>query len=64
MNLVSETKNISTTYDPKSVEEKWYGFWEENRFFHEQVDENREPFTIVMPPPNVTGQYAYGTCPG
>jgi valyl-tRNA synthetase len=57
---VSETKNISTTYDPKSVEDKWYRYWEENRFFHDEVNGAKKPFTIVMPPPNVTGQLHMG----
>jgi len=42
-------------YNPKKVEEKWYRFWEEKGFFHSEVDPARTPFTIVIPPPNVTG---------
>ena len=42
-------------YDPKTVEEKWYRFWEEKGLFHSEVDRNRTPYTIVIPPPNVTG---------
>jgi valyl-tRNA synthetase len=57
---VPEMKNISTTYDPKLVEDKWYRFWEENHFFHDEVDPDKEPFSIVMPPPNVTGQLHMG----
>lgn len=45
---------ISKTFDPARVEQKWYSYWEENGFFHSEPDE-REPFTIVIPPPNVTG---------
>ncbi|MFD1144126.1 valine--tRNA ligase [Larkinella insperata] len=45
---------ISKTYNPKDIEEKWYQYWLENRFFHSIPDE-REPYTIVIPPPNVTG---------
>ncbi|MGA0560406.1 valine--tRNA ligase [Larkinella sp. VNQ87] len=45
---------ISKTYNPKDIEEKWYQYWLENRFFHSTPDE-REPYTIVIPPPNVTG---------
>ncbi|WP_420828399.1 valine--tRNA ligase [Dehalobacterium formicoaceticum] len=55
-----EMKNISTTYDPKLVEDKWYRFWEENHFFHDEVDHTKKPFSIVMPPPNVTGQLHMG----
>ena len=46
---------MDKTYDPHAVEEKWYRFWEEKGFFHSEVDTNRTPFTIVIPPPNVTG---------
>ena len=42
-------------YDPKTVEEKWYRFWEEKGLFHSEVDRNRTPYTIVIPPPNVPG---------
>src|SRR5690348_3920764 len=45
---------IPKTYDPTEVEEKWYEQWQDKGFFHSEPDE-REPFTIVMPPPNVTG---------
>ncbi|NMB02285.1 MAG: valine--tRNA ligase [Firmicutes bacterium] len=48
------------TYDPKQVEHKWYSFWEENGFFHAEVDESKEPFCVVIPPPNVTGQLHMG----
>ncbi len=46
--------SISTKYDPKSTEDKWYSYWLSKRFFHSEPDE-REPYTIVIPPPNVTG---------
>ena len=42
-------------YDPKDVEEKWYTFWEEGDFFKADALSKKEPFTIVIPPPNVTG---------
>jgi valyl-tRNA synthetase len=45
---------IPSKYDPSLVEDKWYSFWLENSYFHSEPD-NREPFTIVIPPPNVTG---------
>ena len=47
-------------YDPKSFEKKQYRFWEENNFFHAEVDENKEPYSIVIPPPNVPGQLHMG----
>ena len=46
--------SISTKYDPKSTEDKWYSYWLSKKFFHSEPDE-REPYTIVIPPPNVTG---------
>jgi len=46
---------LEKTYNPKNVEEKWYGFWEENRFFHAKAERGKKAFTIVIPPPNVTG---------
>ena len=48
--------DIPTVYSPKEVEEKWYKHWEDNHFFHTEVDPSAKPFCIVMPPPNVTGQ--------
>ncbi len=45
---------LATKYDAKSVEEKWYSYWMDNNYFHSEVDE-REAYTIVIPPPNVTG---------
>lgn len=56
------TKNYEnlTTYNPQEIEQKWYKYWEENGLFHQDPDENKEPFSIVMPPPNVTGQLHMG----
>lgn len=51
---------MSSKYNPKEVEGKWYKEWEEKGYFHQEVDENKEPFSIVMPPPNVTGQLHLG----
>ncbi len=45
---------IPSKYNPVEVEDKWYKYWMENKFFHSEPDE-REPYTIVIPPPNVTG---------
>lgn len=45
---------IASQYESKKVEEKWYKYWMENNYFHSEPDE-REPYTIVIPPPNVTG---------
>ena len=46
---------LSTRYNPASVEEKWYKHWMNQGFFKSEVDSDKEPFTIVIPPPNVTG---------
>ena len=51
---------LPKVYDPSSVEGPLYKFWEENGFFAAEVDENKKPFTIVIPPPNVTGQLHMG----
>ena len=53
-------KNLSKTYDPKDFEERIYKMWEESGSFHAEIDENKKPFTIVMPPPNITGQLHMG----
>ena len=45
---------LSAKYDPSLVEDKWYAYWLKNKFFHSEPD-GREPYTIVIPPPNVTG---------
>ena len=47
-------KELASVYDPKSVEDKWYQYWEEHGLFHSEPD-GREPYTVVIPPPNVTG---------
>ena len=46
--------SISTKYNPTETEDKWYSYWLDKKFFHSEPDE-REPYTIVIPPPNVTG---------
>jgi len=47
--------SLSTKYNPSEVEDKWYQYWMENRFFHSEPNPDKEPFCIVIPPPNVTG---------
>ena len=51
---------LPKTYDPSAVEDKLYQFWNDSGFFNAEVDENKKPFTIVIPPPNVTGQLHMG----
>ena len=52
--------NIPKTYDPASFERKWYDYWEQHNLFHDAADEGREPYSVVIPPPNVTGQLHMG----
>jgi len=53
-------KELPKTYDPQTVEDRIYKNWVEKGYFHTQIDENKKPFTIVIPPPNVTGQLHMG----
>ncbi len=53
-------KNIDKTYEPKNVESRLYKKWCDNGYFHAEVDSKKEPYTIVIPPPNVTGQLHMG----
>lgn len=46
---------ISKTYEPQQIEKKWYEFWEKNEYFQPEGDTSKPPFTVLMPPPNVTG---------
>lgn len=46
---------ISKTYNPRDIEDKWYSYWIENRYFNSKPNPDKEPYTIVIPPPNVTG---------
>lgn len=51
---------IPKAYDPIQVEDKWYSYWEEKNLFHSEVDKNKIPYTIVIPPPNITGGLTMG----
>ncbi len=53
-------RELPKTYDPKDVEARLYKFWNDGGYFHTERDPNKKPFTIVMPPPNVTGQLHMG----
>ena len=55
--------NIPKVYDPASVEKKWYKYWEDNGYFHAEVEEGKDAFSIVIPPPNITGQLHIGQHP-
>ena len=53
-------KELPTTYDPADVEDRLYRQWEERGYFHAEVEEDKPPYTIVIPPPNITGQLHMG----
>ena len=53
-------KELAKTYDPKDIEERLYSKWLDKKYFHAEVDKSKQPFTIVMPPPNITGQLHMG----
>ncbi|MGN0276695.1 MAG: valine--tRNA ligase [Hominisplanchenecus sp.] len=54
------SKELAKTYDPKGIEDGIYQKWLDKKYFHAEVDRSKKPFTIVMPPPNVTGQLHMG----
>lgn len=54
------SRELAKTYDPKGIEERLYEKWLEKKYFHAEVDHSRTPFTIVIPPPNITGQLHMG----
>ena len=54
------SKELAKTYDPKGLEDRLYQKWIDKNYFHAEVDETKKPFTIVIPPPNITGQLHMG----
>lgn len=54
------SKELAKTYDPKGIEDKLYRKWMEKKYFHAEADHTKKPFTIVIPPPNITGQLHMG----
>ncbi len=53
-------KELAKQYDPKNVEDRIYSSWLDGKYFHAEVDEKKNPYTIVIPPPNITGQLHMG----
>ena len=53
-------KNLEKTYNPSEIEDRLYSKWVDNGYFHAEPDSKKEPYTIVIPPPNVTGQLHMG----
>ena len=54
------SKELAKTYDPKGIEDRLYQKWMDKKYFHAEVDYSKKPFTIVIPPPNITGQLHMG----
>ncbi|MDI6858175.1 MAG: valine--tRNA ligase [Dehalococcoidia bacterium] len=61
MAKTTKDKEISKAYNPRDVEQRLYRFWEDGGFFTPEIDPAREPFTIIMPPPNVSGDLHLGS---
>lgn len=57
---MEDIKNLSKTYDPKEFEDRLYSEWLNEGYFTPKIDKNKKPFTIMMPPPNITGQLHMG----
>ena len=57
---MEQMKELEKTYNPADIEDRLYRKWEDKKYFHAEVDRSKKPFTIVMPPPNVTGQLHMG----
>ena len=53
-------KELEKNYNPADIEDRLYEKWQEKKYFHAEVDRSKKPFTIVMPPPNITGQLHMG----
>ena len=53
---------MNKTYNPSEIEDRLYKKWMDKKYFHAEVDRSKKPFTIVMPPPNITGQPHPVTC--
>ena len=57
---MDDLRNLPKVYNPETVEKEWYRYWLEQGYFAPDQDLTREPFSIVMPPPNVTGSLHLG----
>ena len=53
-------KELAKSYKPSEFEDRIYDFWMKGNYFHAEVDKDKKPYTIVMPPPNITGQLHIG----
>jgi valyl-tRNA synthetase len=52
-------KELEKNYNPKGMEERLYQQWTDKGYFHAEPNKDKEPFTIVIPPPNITGNYTW-----
>ena len=57
---VKQLSEIPKAYNPGEVEDKWYKYWEDHDLYHSEVDNSKTPYTIVIPPPNITGMLTMG----
>ncbi|MEN6497990.1 MAG: class I tRNA ligase family protein, partial [Thermoguttaceae bacterium] len=60
MENLPSLRELPNRYDQEAAQERWYRFWEEKGYFHSEPDSKRKPYTIVIPPPNVTGALHLG----
>ena len=60
MSQLKISTEMARAYDPSLVEDRIYSFWDENGYFSPKVDPDKEPFVLIMPPPNVTGELHMG----
>lgn len=58
--MTNKRRELALTYEPSLIETKWYKFWLENDYFHAKLDFEKPPFSIILPPPNVTGSLHMG----
>jgi len=58
--MTNGSKEIPKAYNPTEVEDKWYSYWENSRIYHSEIDPDKKPYSIVIPPPNVTGILTMG----
>lgn len=58
--MTTQTTEIPKAYNPSVVEDKWYSYWESKNLFHSEIDETKKAYTIVIPPPNITGMLTMG----
>src|SRR3989339_431035 len=58
--MTTNIQELPKAYDPADVEEKWYSYWLKHNIFHSEIDKSKKPYTIVIPPPNITGSLTMG----